>query len=131
MAGGSGQAILIEFAVYEGVLREAAAENRDGIVAAIAVAGEFDSFGSDEDVNASPVEGSAKRVGVQRLAPLVVRLLVTVAAVVGRGKRVWLQEGVADYGRITWGRDIVRAEGEVVSFADFVGVQLTSCILIR
>ena len=48
-----------------------ARQHGNRIVAAIAMAGEFDAFGADEDVDAGAVERRAEGVGVQRLAPLV------------------------------------------------------------
>ena len=61
-------------------------QNPDRIVATVAVARKFNSLGADQDVHAGAIERRAESIGVQRLAPLVVRLLVAMAAVGGIGK---------------------------------------------
>ena len=87
------------------------------------MAGELDALGADEDVDAGAVERSAEGVGVQRLAPLVVGLLVAVPAVfcirVGAGG----QKFFTFNGRVSGRRDIVGAEYKIVGLVDLIGVK--------
>ena len=95
VAGHAGKAILVELTINDCVLGEASGEDGDGVVAAVTVAGEFNTLGVDEDVDAGPIEGCAKAVAMEGLLPLVIGLLVTVAAVVGGRECVGAEEGIA------------------------------------
>ncbi len=95
VAGGTGQAVAIEGAVDGRVGVERAGQNANRIVATIAMAGEFDPLGAGKDVDAGAVERRAEGVGVQRLTPLVVGLLVAVPAVFGIGKGACRQKFLA------------------------------------
>ena len=72
-----------------------ARQHRDRVVTAVAMTGKLDSLGSQQDVDAVAIEGRTERVGVERLAPLVVRLLVAMSAVLGIRKRGRLQKIIA------------------------------------
>ena len=71
---------------------ERSGQNADRVVAAIAVAREFDALGAHENVDAGAIERRAEGIGMQRLAPLVVGLLVAVPAVSRIGKGAGRQE---------------------------------------
>ena len=124
VADHAGDAVAIEAAIAGSVGVERAREHGDGIVAAIAVAGEGDAFFAQEEVDAGAVEGRAKGVGVEGLTPLVVGLLVAVAAVLGGGKGGGRNEVVALDGGVAGEGDVVGSEGELVGLADVVGVGL-------
>ena len=95
-----------------------AREHAHGIVAAIAVAGKLHALGAQENIDALAVKRRAEGVGMEGLAPLVVRLFVAVAAVAsirkcaGGEKLIPLHRGIAGEG------DIVFGECEVVGFPD-------------
>ncbi len=59
-------------------------KQRDGVVAALAVARVLHALLIDEHVDVLQIPGRAEAVGVNGLAPLVIGLLVAVAAVLGR-----------------------------------------------
>ena len=84
VAGGAGDAFILEGAFLRHALREVAGEERDGVVAAFAMARELHALLIDEHVDVLEVPGSAEAIGVNGLTPLVVGLLVAVAAVFGR-----------------------------------------------
>src|SRR5580698_1601578 len=94
-------------------------------MATVAMAREFDSLGLGEDIEAGAVEGIAECVGMQRLPPQMIGLLVTMTAITGWQKRVRLDKGVAFHRRIAGRRDLAFAEGEVVALGYLGGVLLT------
>jgi len=91
-------------------------------MATVAVACKLNALGANENVDAGAVERGAEGVGVQRLSPLVIGLLVAVAAVLGVGKGACGQEVLAFDGCVAGGRNLVLAEGEGIGRADFVGL---------
>jgi hypothetical protein len=95
MAGGAGQAVAIEGAVHGRAGGNRTGQNTNRIMATIAVACEFDALGADKNVDAGAVERGAEGVGVERLAPLVIGLLVAVPAVLGIGKGACRKEVLA------------------------------------
>ena len=103
VADGAGDSVGVELALDVGVLGDGSGEKRDGIMAALAVAGVLDALGADEDVNILAVEGLTKAVGVEAFAPLGVGGGVAVAAVGRVGKdpagRNWPLAVVAMEGR--------------------------------
>jgi hypothetical protein len=122
VTGGTGQAVLVKGAVDVGVRCEAAREYDDRIVAAIAVPRELDAFGADEDVYARPVERRAEGVGVECLTPLMVSLVMAMAAVFRLWKSAWLNEHVALGSGIAGKRHVVFAEEKVIRLSDLVGI---------
>jgi hypothetical protein len=68
------------------ILSQSARQDSNGIVAAIAVAGELDALCPGQDVYAGAVERRAKRVRVQRLAPLAICLRMAFGAILALGK---------------------------------------------
>src|SRR5271157_1660935 len=76
MTGGARQAVFVEVSVHLRVLGECSGKDADGVMTAIAVPGELDSFGPRENVDAGSIERGSKGVGVQRLAPLTVGFLM-------------------------------------------------------
>ena len=87
----------------------------------------LNSLGAGQNVDAGAIEGRSKRVCMQRLAPLVVGLLVAMAAVGRIRKGVRLKKVVAFHGSITGTGDVAFGEGEVVCLAHFVRVGL-ACV---
>src|ERR1700722_2980554 len=83
---------------------------------------ELYAFRTRQNIDAGPVEGRAKRVGMQRLAPLVVRLFVAMSAVLSLGKSAGLNEIVGIGASVTWKCEVVLAEAKIVSLANFFGV---------
>ena len=74
---------------------ERAGQYANRIMATIAMAGKFDPLGAEQDVYAGAVERRAEGVGVQRLTPLVIGLLVAVPAILGIGKGACRQKFLA------------------------------------
>ena len=109
----------------------APAKNPDRVVAAVAVARELNPLGADQDIDAGAVERRPEGVGVQRLTPLVVGLLVAVAAVGGVGKGAWLEKVPTFGGGVSGQRNLVFCEGEVVGLADLIRVGLANIGLLR
>jgi hypothetical protein len=70
-------------------------------MATVTVPGKLNSFGAKKNIHACPIERRAESIGVQSLAPLVIRLLVAVAAILGIWKSPRLQEIIALGGRIS------------------------------
>ena len=93
-------------------------------MAAIAVPREFDAFGTHQDVDAGAVERRPKRIRVQRLAPLVVSLFVTMLAVFGLGERGRRNKFVAYGGGIPGKRKVVFTKMKIVGLPRRVGVIL-------
>src|ERR1039457_4460064 len=100
-------------------------------MAAIAVPRELDALGSQQNVDAGSIEGRSKRVRVQRLAPLTVRLLMTASAIGSWQEGLRLNEIVAFHGGVARGRDFVGTEAEIVCPAYLGGVVLAVGGLIR
>ena len=130
MAHRAGNAVLIERAVASVVRVQCSRENANRIVAAIAVAGEFHAFGAQQNVHALAIERRAEGVGVESLAPLVVGLLMAVAAVACIGKRAGRKKVVAFHRRIARERNAVLGEGKVVGFANLIGVRLAGSLFL-
>ncbi len=110
----AGQAVLVHLAINMRILGEAAGEDGDGIVAAVAVARELDALGVDQNVDALAIERRAEGVGVQGLPPLVICLLMAVSAIRGVGKGAGLDEGAVLHHGVAGGGDVVLAVAEVV-----------------
>src|ERR1700752_2592999 len=101
MTGHARQPIAIKRAISFRARSERAGDHADGVVTAIAVASEFDALRPNENIDAGAIEWCPERVGVQRLAPLVIRLLMAMPAVVGAWKRRRLKKRVSDYSAIS------------------------------
>ena len=71
MAGGARKTVLVETAVDVRILSQRAAQDPNGVVTAIAMAREFDTFSARENVDTGAIKRGSERVGVQRLTPLV------------------------------------------------------------
>ncbi len=95
VASGAGEAIFVEAAIHLGILGQASGEYRDGVVAAIAVTRELDPLRAQQNIYAGAIEGCAKRIRMQRVAPLAVSLRVASTAVFGVRKRRGWNEIVA------------------------------------
>src|SRR5208282_1666667 len=124
MAGCAGQTVFVKGAIDVRVGCQAAREHDNRIVAAIAVAGELNAFGADEDVDAGAVERSAEGVGVQGLAPLAVGFVVAVRAVFGFRESARLNKVVALNGGIARKRQVVFAEKKIVGLSYLISVIL-------
>lgn len=83
-----------------------------------------------EDVYTCSVKRRPKRIGVQCLTPLTVRLRVTMSTVIGVRKRAWLNELVSFNGRVSGNRNLVFAERKAIRFVDCCRVCLALGILI-
>jgi hypothetical protein len=118
VAGGAGDAFLLKGALFGHALGEVAGEQGDGIVAALAVAGELDALFVDEGVDVFEVPGGAEAVGVDGLAPLVVGLLMAVAAVLGCVEAFGADELAGGGGGVGGQERGVFAEGVVVVGGD-------------
>jgi hypothetical protein len=75
-------------------------------MAAIAVAGELDALGPQQNVDAGSIEGCSKGIGVQRLAPLAVRFPMTASAIRRRQESFRLNEIAAFDGQVAGRRDV-------------------------
>jgi hypothetical protein len=133
VTSGAGEAVFVEAAIHLRVLRQRSRENPDGVMAAIAVPGELDALGAQQNVDAGAIEGRAKGVRVQRLAPLAVGFLMTASAIRSRQEGLRLNEIVAFDGRVARRRDFVGPEAEIVGRAYFggVGFAVGGLILLR
>lgn len=95
VTGGAGETVGVEArAVYFRILGKCRAQYADRVVATVAKAGECDAtrFVADEKINAGAIEGCAESIGVERLAPLLVSLLVAGAAILRRRKSTGLDK---------------------------------------
>ena len=124
MTGGAGESVVVKSAIDVGVFGESTRKDGDGVVATVAMAGELDTFGADENVDAGAVERRAEGIGVQGLAPLAVGFVMAVGAVLGVRESAWLDELVAFRGSIAGEGKVVLAEKKVVGFAYLFGVIL-------
>src|SRR5437879_9891355 len=79
VAGHTGNAIVVEAAVYLGTFRKGARKQCDGIVTALTVARELDPLCVDKVVHVLEVEGIPERVGVGGLPPLFVNVFMTLS----------------------------------------------------
>ena len=120
VADGAGDAFILEGALFGHALGEVAGEERDGIVAAFAVARELHALLGDEHVDVLQVPGLAKAVGVHGLAPLVVGLLVAVAAVFGGENAARIDELTVAVIAFEGRKGRFLAEGVVVAEGDGV-----------
>src|SRR5580704_16970895 len=125
MANRAGHSISIEPAIDVGFLSERARNHGDRIVTTVIVSRELDALAANQDVDAGPVKRRAKRVRMQRLAPLVVRLFVTVSAILGLRKSAGLNEIVSVCGGVTGQREVARTEAEIEGLANLFGVVRT------
>ena len=91
-------------------------------MAAITVPRVFDAFRPDENVDAGAIKRRSKRIRVQRLAPLVVGLLVTMRAVGCVRKSSGLNEIVSFNGYVARRGELVCAKAVVVAGANLVGI---------
>ena len=89
-------------------------EQGDRVVAALAVARVLHALLVDERVDVLQIPGGAEAVGVNRLAPLMVGLLVAMAAVLGSGEALGADELAGTCGRVGGKEWRVFAEGVVV-----------------
>ena len=126
MAGGAGEAVLVEAAIDLGILGESAGKHADGVVAAIAMTGEFDAFGAQKNIHAGAVKRRAEGVGVQGLTPLAVGLLMTTSAVGSGQEGIRLDKGSAVAGGVAGRGDFAGAKVEVIGLGDLIGVGLAS-----
>ena len=108
-----------------------AREHADRIVAAVAVPRKFNPLGADEDVHAGSVERCPESVGVKCLTPLVIGLLVTMAAVSSIGKGGRLEKIATLGGGVSGQRQLVFCEREVIGGSNLVGVRLAYARLFR
>jgi hypothetical protein len=99
-------------------LGEVAGEQGYGVVAALAVAGELDSLRINKQVDVLEVPRGAKAVGMNRLAPLVVGLVVAVSAVFSRVERLGAEELAVRGDGIRGQERRLLAEGVVVAAED-------------
>src|SRR5271170_7524928 len=95
MARHTRQPISVERAVALSVRVKCAREYADGVVAAIAMPRELNAPGLDQNVDAGAIERRSKRIGVQGLTPLVVRLLMAMPTVGCVRKGPWFDKGVS------------------------------------
>ena len=120
VTGGAGDALVLEGALLGHALGQVAGEQGHGIVAAFAVARELHPFLVDEHVDVFQIPGGTEAVGVRGLAPLVVGLLVAVAAVLRRVKALGAEELAVDRHGVGGQERRVLAEGVVVAGGDGV-----------
>ncbi len=120
VAGGAGDAFLLKWALFGHALRKVAGEQGDGVVAAFAVAGELHAFLVNEGVDVFQIPGGAEAIGMHRLTPLVVGLLVAVAAVFGGVEAFGADELAGGGGGVGGKEGRVFAEGVVVAGGDRV-----------
>jgi hypothetical protein len=86
---------------------------------------ELDAPGAQQDIYTGPVKRRAKRIGVQRLAPLAVSFLMAFTAILGFGKSRGRYEVVALDGGVSRRGDLVFAEMETIVFPNVFCVLLT------
>ncbi len=120
MAGGAGDAFILKGTLFGHALGEIAGEQRDGIVAALAVARILDALLVDEHVDVLQIPGISEGVGVNGLAPLGVSLLVAVATVLCGVEALGAEELAVGGGGVGGQERSVFAEGVVVSGGDGV-----------
>src|ERR1700730_7401885 len=92
MARRASDPFFLEWAFFGHSLGEIAGKQGNGVVAALAMAGELHAFHVDEQVDVLEVPWGAKAIGMNGLAPLVIGLLVAMAAVLGRVKALGAEE---------------------------------------
>src|SRR5580658_1615407 len=100
MASQARQTVLIKLAVHLRILSQCPRQGCDGVVAALAVTRELDALLAPQYVDARPVKRRSKRVRVQRLPPMIVRLLVASFAIRRLRKRSRLNEVISLDGRV-------------------------------
>ena len=88
------------------------------IVAAIAVTRKFDPLGAKQNIHAGAIKRRAEGIGVQRLAPLVVSLLVAMTAVRSVRKSVCREKFAAFDSRVSRRRDGFGSKGKTVGLAN-------------
>ncbi len=131
VAGGARQPIAVEGPIQGRTGIHSSAKYRDRVMAAVTVPGKLNSFGAKQNIHARPVERCAESIGVQRLAPLVIRLLVAVTAIFGIWKGPRLQEIVAFRSGIAGHSDFVFGKWKVVGLAYLIRVGLARFRLVR
>ena len=114
MADGAGNAVRIKGTPLGGALGEVAGDHGDGVVAAFAMARELDALAVVEQIDVAQVPGGAVGIGVGGLTPLVLRFLMTVAAVLSGGKGFGINELTGVGGHERREKVIVLAEVVVV-----------------
>lgn len=92
VADGAGDAVGIKGPPLGRSLSEVAGDHGNGVVTAFAVAGELDALAFVEEVDVAEIPLGAVGVGVRGLTPLMLGLLMTVAAVLGGGKGLGINE---------------------------------------
>src|SRR3569833_2469587 len=120
VAGSTGDAFVFERTCLRHALGEVSGEESDRVVAALAVARELDSLFADEQVHVLQIPGLTEAVRVNRLPPLVVGLLMAVAAVLGRGNAARVDELTVGRHRVRGQEGMLFPEGVVVTAADGV-----------
>ena len=129
MAGRAGQTVAIERPVNRSVRIQSSCQNGDWVMAAVAMPRELDPLRPHNDVHAGAIERRPEGIGMQRLAPLVVRLLMAVAAVSRIGKGAGLEK-VATNGRgIARHRKLVFAKRETIGLSNLVSIGLANARL--
>ena len=92
VANRAGDSLVFKGPLLGHALRQVAAEQRDRVVAALAVAGVLHTLLIDEQVYVLEIPGSTETIGVNGLAPLAVRLLMAVTAILGSGEALGARE---------------------------------------
>ncbi len=124
VANHAGHAVVVELPVHQRVLGERTRKQPDGIMTAIAVAREFDALGVVEQIHTGSVKRLAEGVRVQRLAPLVICLLMAVGAIGGIGKSSRLDEASSLHLGIAGIKGNLLAKSKIVSGRDLFRVRL-------
>jgi hypothetical protein len=125
------RAVFVEAAVHLGILRQRAREHPYGVMATVAVPRELDALGAQQDVDAGSIERRAKRVRMQRLAPLTIGLLMAAPAIGSRQECARLDEIVALHRGVARRGNLAAAEVEIIGRADLVGIALAlGCLIL-
>ena len=93
VADGAGHAVLIVRAFARRGIGQGTGDQRDRVVAALAVPRIGNAFLRSQQVHVLQIVGDPVRVRMGGLSPLRVRLLMAVPAILGGGKGLWIQEG--------------------------------------
>src|ERR1700691_2066274 len=120
MARRAGDAFLLEGSLLGHSLGQVAGEQGDRAVAALAVTRVLYALLVDQRVDVLQIPGGAEAVRVHGLTPLVIGLLVAVAAVLGGGEDFGTPELAVDGGGVRRQEGRLLAEGVVVTRGDRV-----------
>src|SRR5277367_3512219 len=120
----AGQAIAVERTVKCGTWVKGARQNADWIVAAVTMACVFNPLCPDQDIDTGAVKRCPESIGMQRLTPLMVCLLVAMAAVFSIRKGSWFKKVATLSGRVSGQRNIVFRKGKTICFSNLVSVCL-------